>query len=354
MIFLILLVIPLILATVMFFIFKKDITLMEFLIQIGIQIIITAVSSFIIYYSNVSFTEVWNGCVTSKESNKVSCRHSYPCNPHSCNCDKNGCSTCWDTCYEHSYDIDWNVIDNTKEVWAINTIDRQGLIEPPRWTIVKKGDTTSHTHKYKNYIKASPDSLFSKQGLVDQFKGTLPEYPIHIYDYYKLDRIVLINIRIGDTELKKYNQILSEINARLGKKKQVNAILVVVRSKPYEWFFALDQYWLGGNKNDAILVISIDDENRIQWADTIALVQSQKFKVALNNAVLDLKKFDMDKILSIFRENIKANFKRRHMADFEYLKASITPSTAQWVISLIVSIACTIGLSWFFKENEVY
>jgi hypothetical protein len=348
--FLLVLIIPLMIAIVCFILFK-EISWKEFLIHIAVQVFITTIFIFIIFYQNVYYTEVWNGEVVSKERVEVSCRHSYPCNPHSCMCDNKGnCSTCWDTCYTHSYDVDWRVYDNTKQVWDINTVDSQGLIKPLRWEVVKNGDPTAHTHSYKNYIKASKQSLFHLQGqLTEKYKKYLPAYPMKIYDYYNLNRIVTVGVKLPNKFA--WNYKLAMVSSKLGKTKQCNAILVLVNNQPEEYYYALGQHWEGGNKNDAILVISVDDANTIQWANVIALVTNNIFNVQLRDSILDMKTLDMEKVLVAFEENIEKNFKRKRMRDFDYLMSSITPSTAQLITVIILGTIISVGLSIFFHKD---
>src|SRR5271169_6686133 len=110
MVFFVLLAIPLLIAIGGFVLFKGKITPKEFALQMGIQLVVAGAAAAIVHYSSVHDTEVWNGVVASKKSEHVSCSHSYSCNCHSCNCDSKGnCSTCCDTCYEHLYDVDWDV-----------------------------------------------------------------------------------------------------------------------------------------------------------------------------------------------------------------------------------------------------
>ena len=174
MIFFVLFVIPLTLIILSFF-FSKKISLKELVCQIGIQVIIAGICAVVCYYSNVMDVETWNGTVVNKVRNKTSCSHSYPCNPHNCMCDKDGvCSTCYDTCYHHPYDIEWNVITSNSETISIDTLDSQGLREPPRWSQVSIGEPTAISHRYVSYIKGDSASLFRRSGHVNSFTEELP------------------------------------------------------------------------------------------------------------------------------------------------------------------------------------
>jgi len=242
-IFLTFLLIPLVVGIFSWIITKK-ITWKEAITHVVIQMIFIGIMVAFMLTSNMSDNEIWNGSITKKERNKVSCRHSYECNcvtkyrkvcsgsGKNRTCHTESYEVC-ETCYEHSFDVDWNLYNNIGESWRVSRIDRQGITEPPRWTKTKIGDPTSSRHSYPNYIKGSPDSLF-KTGLNDQmYKDKLPKYPLGIYDYYKLNRLVTVGINVKNRDA--WNKGISKISSELGPTKQVN-IVVVLTSLPQTYF----------------------------------------------------------------------------------------------------------------------
>lgn len=332
---------------------ENKITWKELLIQVAVVLVISGISAAIIGCPNLNYDETWNGHVVKKWHEKVHCRHSYQCNCVTiCSGGKNPtCSTICQTCYEHSYDVDWNVKDNTGAVWSIDTQDRQGLMMPAFWKAVEMDDPTSHLHSYKNYIRAAPDSLFHKQGLVEKYKKSLPNYPQKIYNYYDMDRIVTVGIKINNQ--KAWNRELAYMNGQFGKGKQCNAILVLVRNKPRDYFQALQQHWAGGNKNDAILVISLDDSFNIQWADVMGFVKDSIFKVKLRDDIENLKVYNSQAVLQLFNDNIVENYKRAPFSKYAYLTDSFKPSMAQYVVTIIICSLVSIGLSVFFYKEDI-
>jgi hypothetical protein len=214
------------------------------------------------------------------------------------------------------------------------------------------GEPYSKTHSFDNYIKGSPDTLFKHQGLVEQYQNLIPKYPIKVYDYYRLDRLVVVN-KVGLANQNVWNAKLSEISRDLGKKKQVNIGVVVVFNQPHDYFFALDQAWLGGKKNDVFPVIGVDDQFNIQWVEVLAWAQDPIFKIKLRDSLIELKTLDVNTAIPVISSNVDQFFQRKPMKDFAYLKASITPSKTELIISLIIGTLCSIGLGYFFKEEDV-
>jgi|SRR5579863_8002789 len=335
------------------FVFLKGINWKEFGCIFLVNLVIAGSSAGIVSCSSKHDTEIWNGRVTNKYSHHVSCEHDYPCNPYPCNCDSKGrCSTCWHTCYDHAYDVNWTVNDSVGQSWNISRIDRQGLSEPPRYTAVVIGEPTSGENSYDNYIKASPGSLFRHQGLMEKYATTLPNEPMNIYDYYRLDRLVLVGASVDDPRA--WNWDLMNINADLGHKKQANIKLVIVKNQPQDWYYALEEKWIGGKKNDVTLVVGVDNDMKPQWATVMAWTTNELFKVKLRDDVMNDSTLTRDAVMADLRTNVDQYFQRKPMADFQYLEAEMTPSTTAWVITLIIALLVSIGLTVFFELNDPF
>jgi len=337
------------------YVFLNGITWKEFLCIIGAMLVVAGSSAGIVSCANTHDTEAWNGVVTGKQQVWVSCSHSYQCNCRQ-SCTGSGknqsCSTVCDTCYEHTNDWDWDVYTSNQETITIDRVDRRGSSEPPRFTAVKMGEPTTLTHGYTNYIKAAPGSLFRHQGLKEKYATSLPEYPGEVYDYYRMDRLVTIGLSVN--EAKKWNHDLMRINADLGRPKQVNMIVVLVRNKPDDWYYALEESWIGGKKNDAILVVSVDDEMKPQWAQVMAWTTNELFKIKLRDDIMDEKVIDRNSVMTALANNVRLYYVRKPMKDFEYLSSQITPSTTEWVITLIIAFLIAGGLVYFFETQDPF
>lgn len=335
--------------------FYKGITLMEFITACVLSALVAVGAVLIVSNMNVYDVEVLNSTVKSKSRDWTMCSHSYSCNCRT-TCSGSGskrtCSTTCDTCHEHFNDYDWNVYTADGNVITIDRVDRQGVSEPARFRSVVIGEPTSITHGYDNYVKASPGSLFRHQGIAEKYASSLPKYPQNVYDYYRLNRIVTSGVTLGDKDL--WNSDLSAMNARLGAKKQVNMIVVLTRDKPIEWFSALEQSWIGGKKNDVVLVVSLDAQMKQQWAQVMAWTSNEYFKVKLRDDIMRLESFDRTSVMRTLELDVNAHFVRKPMKEFEYLKSSITPTPMQWIITLIIAIALSVGVSVYFHNQDVF
>lgn len=349
MVFLALFAIPALVALGFLIFGGKRVTLWEFLAHMGAQAAVAGASIGIMYFANTYDREIWNGRVASKKQVTVSCSHSYSCN---CSTDSDGNETC-STCYEHLWDYDWMAYTTLGESIEIDRVDRQGVDEPARWTDTRIGEPTAVKHHYVNYIKGSPDTLFRRTTEYAQYKGTVPAYPAGIYDYWHLNRVVADGVAL--TDLARWNVALSELNANLGAPKEVNIVLVVVRDRSPEWFYALEREWLGGKKNDVISVVSTDPKGSISWVNVMAWTKNEMVKVRLRDDLSALGNIDqIEEVLAVLQQDIAQFYVRRSMDDFKYLRASITPTTLGWVISLIVGVLASVGIGIAFYMNETF
>jgi len=225
-------------------------------------------------------------------------------------------------------------------------------MEPRRWTEIVIGEPSASRHSFENFIKASPDSLFSKQGLAERYAKSLPNYPGKVYDYYRIDRLVQIGVKLPSPQ--KWNRLLMIENNRLGSSKQVTMGIVVVGNQPSDYFYALEQHWLGGKKNDLFLVVSVDQASNIQWAQVMAWTTDKVAQVSVRDAVLEVGTMaDPEAVVATMSNSVKKDFVRKPMGDFEYLASSVTPTTGQWIFASIINVLLSIALGVFMHRNDV-
>jgi hypothetical protein len=226
-------------------------------------------------------------------------------------------------------------------------------MEPPRWTITKIGEPTAVTHSFENYIKAAPGTLFRHQGQVAKYAGTIPAYPQHIYDYWRVNRLVTVGVPTLEPAAD-WNMALMEANADLGRKKQVNMIIVLVKDKPDDWYYALEETWIGGKKNDVVLVVSVDNDMKPQWATVMAWTTNELFKVKLRDDVMNDPVITKDAVMKDLTSNVDQYYVRKPMSDFQYLQSELTPSKTEWIVTLIIALLVGGGLTAFFQVNDAF
>lgn len=355
MVFLTLFLVPLVVSLTFYYVGKGQITVQEFLlVQLPGQAVVAGVSTLVIYYASVADVEMWNGRVSGKYRDRVSCGHSYSCNCRT-SCSGSGtsrsCHTVCDTCYEHLFDYDWVVKTSMGDSILIDRIDRQGVREPPRYTVVRIGEPATSKHQYVNYVKASPDSLFRRTES-EANKAQVPAYPDGVYDYYRSSGLYPIDVKIPDRQ--DWDYALSELNADLGVAKQVNVFVVPVLNKPRSYYIDMERAWLGGKKNDVIVVASVNEQLEYQWVEVMSWAKNPMLKIVIRDELTTQKKLDVWQATPLIKAAISQHYVRREMKDFEYLKSSITPSRGAWILSLLCGFFVAVVLGLVCLHNDVF
>ncbi len=347
-----LLVAPLVWPFIAKAIWKHELTLPEMAANIAVGVLIVVSGFFLSRYAAAYDIEILNGQVTSKAREQVSCEHDYKCRCRQV-CTGTGknrsCSEQCDTCYEHSYDYDW-MLRTTVGSIEVNRVDRQGTTEPPRFSRAQAGDPVAKSNSYTNYIKAAPDSLFNTladQKALSQFAGKVPAYPANIYDYHYLDRVLALGVNVPDVA--SWNRKLAEALRQLGPTRQVNIVLVLTAERDPQFADAIRAAWLGGKKNDVVVVLGVGENLAIDWARVVSWTDNELFKVQLRDELAELKTLERDAVLELITKHVAAGFKRKPMADFEYLKDRVAPP--MWLalllaaLGLVASIVTSVVLS---------
>lgn len=330
------------------------------LIQCAVTLVVVAIGYYVSKASLTADTEIINGQITGKNSEHVSCEHSYQCHCHTVySTDSNGkrhSDRECDTCYEHNYDVDWNISSSIGS-FTISRVDSQGVFTPPRWDRVIIGEPASKSISYENYVKAAKFSLFNFSDSLEQDKkyaALIPSYP-EVYDYYHINRVLTVGLSLPEQQ--QMNLLLNYQLRSLGPQKQANIILVVVKTADPMYRYALERAWIGGKKNDIIVIIGVSEYPKIDWVDTITLAKdsgNELLQVKMRDEVLALHTVDnAANITNTIASMVATDFHRKRMKDMKYLESEIQPSMTAMVILYILTVLINAGLTWYFYNNEV-
>ena len=339
-------------------IWGNEITWQELAINVfGIVVLVSCVW-FAGQYGAVHDTEIWNGKIVNKERIHDHYEEAYDC---MCTTDKDGNESC-STCYEDHYTVTWNAYANfgiANETIQLKHLDKTSRSvyltpDPAIFTNCNVGEPASKVNSYTNYVQAVPESLFNMARDNDPYLNQVPQYP-RVYGKYRYDRVLNVGSSVSGQKLKELNTLLNNELRELGPKRQVNIIVIVTNNPDPAFRHTVENAWLGGEKNDAIIFIGTEGENII-WADamTFALNKgNEMYHVTMRDMILDTKVFDPVKLGHTITQVTYDKFDRIQMEDFEYLADDIQP--ANWVIGLAVvfAIAGSIGLSFFMTKVDI-
>jgi hypothetical protein len=326
-------------------------------------LITTAVISAVYFAGTVGRTwdnEIWNGEITGKERD-----HGHYLRPYQCNCyttcsgsgANQSCSETCSTCFEDRYTVTWSAKSSIGS-FTIQHLDRgsssvYNTPDPGRYTIVQIGDPCSKAVSFTNYVKAVPESLFHANPLLqEKFAGKVPAYPGNIYDLYKIYRVLSVEVNVSD--IAAWNHELSLTLRKLGPHRQANAIIVFVNTNDPNYQYALESAWLGGKKNDIIVLLGTPNYPNIDWVGVVSWTDKQLFKVQLRDDLLALKQVDRTKILETIDKHTSTTFVRKNMKDFEYLKDQIEPPLWVVLLALVLGVFASLGASFYFYHNDPF
>lgn len=369
------LLIPIIAAFVLFKFFNRRVTIWEFFIPFAATLVTILIMKFSTEAAQTVDTEYWSepashAIYSEPWDEEVPCTHSYDCN---CSKDEKGNETC-QTCYEHSYDVDyhpayWSIVSESGYEVEITQDKFNSLCS--RWknkvfqdkhrdyheidgdwyvTYWKKDrenlECMVSEHHYENRVQAS-NSVFNYPEITDDEKTRykLYDYP-EITDGYKQVNV----LGMGDSTRRTSERKLEILNAELGKLKQVKVFVLLFRDVPEVAAFKQECYWKGGNKNEVVVCIGIDDALKVKWCKSFSFTENSEIKINIRNYVTDMQVLNCSKIVDFLHGEVNKNFVRKKFEDFSYI--SIEPKTWQIWLTFILSVIVTICASWWVVKNE--
>ncbi len=338
---------PLIAVFVMKYLYHEEITLGEMAAQFLLPILLITVVWGVSRYSTMHDTNFLNGEVTDKKQVRVSCSHSYSCNCVTTTTNGHSSTTC-QTCYDHSNDWDWRVY-TTVGKFNISRIDRRGSYEPARWTAVQAHQPVALEDSYVNYIRAAPESLFNMAAARGMYKDKLPEYP-KSYDYHYADRVIPWGISVP--ELRLWNYSLAMMLRQVGPAKQAN-VVIVMTDQPESFANALKAQWIGGKKNDIVVVIGTQYPV-IKWVEVFSWAKNDYANVSIRSALLGSRTLNPATTIKLIEDNIVLNYERRPMEDFKYLADEAVPSTWVLLLALILGTGLSFWLGLYFRDEDAF
>lgn len=335
--------------------------------ELGLNIVIIVVLCLGVYhggkYGQTVDTEIWNGVVNSKKIIDDHYVESYDCNCREV-CSGSGnqrsCSTVCNTCYEDHYTREWIAntsigriqFDKIDTTWKMK---RNRAKPPAAYNKCIPGEPTSLAKTYTNYVQAVPKSLFNdNSSLAEQYAGKIPAYP-RVYNFYRINRVINVGSLVPANVQKDLNGRLNVELITLGKLKQVNIIVIFTNVSDPSYRYAIENAWLGGKKNDVVVIIGTQDGKTVQWADVMTWALNsgnELFHVKMRDG-LKQTPIESQPLSQLISSTITKHYDRPQMADYEYLKSEIKPPNWVMIIAVLISIVGSILLTALFHKIDV-
>lgn len=338
----IIILIPLLVSAITFLVFKLTITWKEFLLQLGVSVLIGVSGYFTVTCSALQDTQHLNGRITNKINGTQGCCHCHDiCTGRD---SKGNCTSTVRIC-AHSIDYWWSLNTSVGRIPIDNCSGSDR--DPEVWANARIGEPASVSSTYENYLKADPDSLIVHENINEQYFTRVPDYP-KIYDYYKVDPVLSDGVYIPAG----WQNYIREFNAEFGASHQVDLVVLLTNVSDPEYAQAVESKWLYGPKNSITVVIGV--KNYIaDWVRVVTISEVEELKVLLRDNIQG-KSINNLEIPKIIGGLVATKFKRTPLEKFAYLEKSLRPSTTATIILIIITLAVSIGIGVYCHKEDVF
>lgn len=320
------------------------------------------------YITRVNYYEPWNERVSCRHP--IYCTRTYPCGTAK---SPRTCTSTYVCGHVHPYDVDyhpeeWTKEDNFKDEYSISqsefnslrklfatkeyfveldrdyhTIDGDAYCtdwagEPERSSVITKEGS------YTNKIRAS-HSVFKFEDIDEKEvkRWSLYDYP-EVTDYKQ--KVVLGKKIDGLTERK-----LQYVNGYYGPKKQFKLFVLFFKNQSMDVANKQRSYWEGGNKNEFVVCIGVDNSGRFEWVDAFSWMSKPALEAEVEDFIMNHEDVKLKKFADWLPGQVAAHWKRRDFKDFEYLQMELTETQIWWV--MIILTIYNIVMSLWVINNEV-
>lgn len=374
-------VIPIITTIILLIFFRYKTQWWESAILMGFSVLFVLFCKWI-SVSSLTTDNEWLGgfvvavCYFEPWDEEVACRHEIPCShPKYCS-DKDGKEyQCgyehMNDGYEHPYDVDYH-----SEYWsAVTTLSNYSISESRYDQLVKQfGTGKKFVDMKRDYHSIDGDQYRTDYGGEDERLEPVAEphqyenRPMVSNSIYKYDEVDTFDIReykpfeypeitnlwrqrviLGHND-SKLEQRIQVLNSRSGKSKQIRIFMLVFKNQPREAGFIQERYWQGGNKNELIICVGVNDAMNVTWGYVISWTDETAVKVKIKHKIEDNKDVTLDQILNTVEEEVNTDWVRKPFHDFDYL--NIEPTTTQTVWTLIITLIFNVGIAVWIVMNE--
>jgi hypothetical protein len=329
--------------------------------------------------------EYWTGYVNTAEyyedwDEEVPCRHPRYCTRTTTDSKGNTRTESYQCGWQHAYDVDYHpeywakvdhngishLINRSEYDFFVRKFGNRSFVNMNRDYHSNDGDMYQATwpstdatlesmvtvHSYENRVQASSSVFnFPEVDTSDIRKYKLFNYP-GINNFDKQRHILGANNKVAERKM----EIL---NAKLGRKKEVKAFILVYKGQPIKAAEIQEAYWKGGNKNEFIVCIGTDKSGKkTNWVHIISWNLDKTLNVKVRNWVLGQDNLNLPGLVDMMYPEINTHFRRQSFEEFSYLKVELTSGQliAIWIVSFILSagLAVWIIMNPINDESESY
>lgn len=203
-------------------------------------------------------------------------------------------------------------------------------------------------HSYENKVQAA-DTELSYNEISDEEinKYSLYSYP-EITDFYELPTILKPkNYYFQKGIDKKFDWL----NGKLGKKKQLRVWVLLFDDKSREAGTLQEALWKGGNKNEFVVTIGVDKQERVKWCHVFSWTDVRELKFETKEFVEKMDLLNLNNLADYLYENLDNKFVRKSFSEFSHL--SVKPPLWSIITIYLLTLLSNIVISFWIVKNDI-
>lgn len=362
------LLVPTILTSIIYIVFRHRITLWELFIPTVSTLLVVLGLKTAMLHSNTSDTEWLSWTIVEARYDEEwnewihkTCSRRYPCGS-----DSKGhtrwCTSYYDCSYCENHPAKWYLVDTRGHEWSVSEKEWQewvklfgnkSFVDMERHYYTKDGDRWTskwpktfktaravHTEEqYENRIQASR----SKWSFPDVDTLKIRQYGLYQYksvnQYGQFWPIYSKDWPFWQEDQEKFDRI----NALYGQLKQIECLLLVYKDKPIEASWWQQCLWQGGNKNELVITVGLNKYGKIDWCKVWSWSDKSECAIHIQSLILSNKgkKIDIEELSTKIAPIIGKEWIRKDFSDFDFLEVQLSQKQEWWCwsVSIIITLA---------------
>lgn len=375
------LVVPIIVVLIAWALFKNRIVWWEILLPVAISFVAILIS----YYSmkSVSLRDVeYNGYLVTEARYyepyetwvKETCSEQYACGTYTTGSGNTKtthtqyCTRYYDCSYCDDYSARYTILDTKGSETRISKKEYNELIK--QWSAVPKfldlkrsidfhfgcgkdgdmyfikwdkdpltSENTTYEVGFTNVLKTNHSAFnYPDVDEDDAIAAGLYEYPEVVNRRYQPSVLGLDSISYEDKSnlLKR----LDYLNGAFGKKYKVKVFTLFFKNKDIQTSFLQEAYWDGGNQNEIVVCIGVDDKGEFEWVRPFSWCDNKRVVIDIRDDLMGSDDKSSEFIYETYLNAIDKNWHYKSFEDFNYL--TFQPSGKQlafvYILTLVISV----------------
>jgi hypothetical protein len=209
--------------------------------------------------------------------------------------------------------------------------------------------TTTKTKSFTNILKSN-HSAFNYPTIEEDKARTsgLYEYP-KVVDYNYQSSVIGIQ-NFNSNSRSKIVKTLDYINGAYGRKYKVKVFTLFYKNRDISTAFQQEAYWDGGNQNEIIVCIGLDNSGNIEWVKPFSWCDNKRVLIDIREDLMEAPVKDEKTFYNAYMKAISTHWHYKSFKDFNYL--SFEPTSGQLWFVYIMTMLISVGCVWWAVSNE--